>query len=631
MALFGVLTLAFTSLGLAATPALADDEPPTVEVDFDAENGDYGDYKISDDQIVLLKPEVIYELSGYTRKQVVAENAGGASDQYFYLRLNGADLEKDITARDGDHFNLCVEVADGSYNFMKTLKAVRLYIAGKGLLNAEGLDVGPTSVDAPTAAESCLCVQDAQIDVTRPDDATTPCVLKGFAELSGSASVSYTSTGDYVPLRVENVGKASEALTLRDSANLFCLHSKRDLPSDTYVDGLQVAGKLVLSDDAHLEAQARPLKDGPEGEGGAAIFCSGDIEIKDTAMLEAYGAGKGVHCMGSLSVSGRGARVDASATDGCGILLELGMNVSDGALVAADGYLAALNVSDDVTVTDAFLYATSEAGTTFVADNSSDISFTVSNSHVELGAAEGFDVFQQNLKAAVDNCWVNVTTGNEFVADITNSVIFIGDQGAVIGDARISYAAEVAEGQTLTIPKGASLTLAPGTTFFNGGTMIVRGNFNGDVADIECVSHCGGEATCTSRAACAVCGAEYGELDPANHVHLAHVGGKAATTAAEGNIEYWYCPDCGKYFSDAACEHEISQADTVIARQPEAPKPTEKTVVVEKTVVSKVVAGKAAGNRLAATGDSSAALAMAAVVLGCAFIAGAAFACRRNA
>ena len=39
---------------------------------------------------------------------------------------------------------------------------------------------------------------------------------------------------------------------------------------------------------------------------------------------------------------------------------------------------------------------------------------------------------------------------------------------------------------------------------------------------------------------------------------------KAATATEAGNIEYWYCPVCGKYFSDAALTKEISKEDTII-------------------------------------------------------------------
>jgi ribosomal protein L37AE/L43A len=39
----------------------------------------------------------------------------------------------------------------------------------------------------------------------------------------------------------------------------------------------------------------------------------------------------------------------------------------------------------------------------------------------------------------------------------------------------------------------------------------------------------------------------------------------------EGNIEYWYCSGCGKYYKDAAATQEIKQADTVIPKQTDNP------------------------------------------------------------
>ena len=44
---------------------------------------------------------------------------------------------------------------------------------------------------------------------------------------------------------------------------------------------------------------------------------------------------------------------------------------------------------------------------------------------------------------------------------------------------------------------------------------------------------------------------------------LKYFPAKAATKDAEGNIEYWYCESCKKYFADAAATKEITQADTV--------------------------------------------------------------------
>ena len=78
----------------------------------------------------------------------------------------------------------------------------------------------------------------------------------------------------------------------------------------------------------------------------------------------------------------------------------------------------------------------------------------------------------------------------------------------------------------------------------------------------------GGTATCKDKAKCAVCGKTYGKLDAKNHADLKHVPAKAATRVAEGNIEYWYCSGCKKYYKDAAATQEITKAQTVTAKLP---------------------------------------------------------------
>ncbi len=83
---------------------------------------------------------------------------------------------------------------------------------------------------------------------------------------------------------------------------------------------------------------------------------------------------------------------------------------------------------------------------------------------------------------------------------------------------------------------------------------------------IETMACSGGNATCTEKAICEVCGKAYGELDPNNHADLNHISAKAATEDTEGNIEYWYCGGCDKYYSDKDGINEIKKADTVTAR-----------------------------------------------------------------
>ena len=80
--------------------------------------------------------------------------------------------------------------------------------------------------------------------------------------------------------------------------------------------------------------------------------------------------------------------------------------------------------------------------------------------------------------------------------------------------------------------------------------------------------HSGGKATCKDKAICEICGDSYGSPDLNNHADLKHIDAKAATAAEEGNIAYWYCDGCKKYFSDAAAKTEITKAATVTAKLP---------------------------------------------------------------
>ena len=96
-------------------------------------------------------------------------------------------------------------------------------------------------------------------------------------------------------------------------------------------------------------------------------------------------------------------------------------------------------------------------------------------------------------------------------------------------------------------------------------------------------AHSGGMATCKAKAVCEICKESYGSLDSNNHTDLKHIDAKAATAAAEGNIAYWYCDGCKKYFSDAAATREITRADTVTAKLPQPTTPPTATPTAAPT------------------------------------------------
>ena len=156
-------------------------------------------------------------------------------------------------------------------------------------------------------------------------------------------------------------------------------------------------------------------------------------------------------------------------------------------------------------------------------------------------------------------------------------------------------------GTKVTLDKNGGFTLSPAdgeqkiivtdragntaemTVTVNGGHTFGEWTSNGDgthsrkctvdgCKGVETMACSGGTATCTEKAVCEFCGKAYGKPDSNNHTDLKHIDAKAATKTAEGNIEYWYCGGCDKYYSDKDGINEIKKADTVTAKLPGDPK-----------------------------------------------------------
>ena len=154
------------------------------------------------------------------------------------------------------------------------------------------------------------------------------------------------------------------------------------------------------------------------------------------------------------------------------------------------------------------------------------------------------------------------------ITGIENGKIYCEAQIVTIDEKYIDTV--TVNGTAVTLDENNSFTLAPA----DGEQRIVVTDKAGNTAEMTVTvndGHTGGTATCTEKAVCEVCGKAYGELDPNNHTDLKHFPAKAATEDAEGNIEYWYCEGCNKYYSDKDGTKEIKKADTVTAKLPKSP------------------------------------------------------------
>ncbi len=63
---------------------------------------------------------------------------------------------------------------------------------------------------------------------------------------------------------------------------------------------------------------------------------------------------------------------------------------------------------------------------------------------------------------------------------------------------------------------------------------------------VEKALHEGGEATCSAKAECSVCGAEYGAIDASNHKNTKIINANVGNCGVEGYTGDTYCNDCDK-------------------------------------------------------------------------------------
>ena len=188
---------------------------------------------------------------------------------------------------------------------------------------------------------------------------------------------------------------------------------------------------------------------------------------------------------------------------------------------------------------------------------------TLDNVQPVIGGIENGKTYCKAQTVTINEKYVDTVTVNGAAVTLDEAGSFAlspadGEQKIVAAD----KAGNIAE-MTVTVNDGHTY----GEWVSNGdGTHTRRCTVDGCTGS-ETKDCSGGTATCTEKAKCSACGAGYGDLNPAHHANLVNVPAKAATTSAEGNIEYWHCGGCGKYYKDAAAQEEIKQEDTVIAKR----------------------------------------------------------------
>lgn len=539
--------------------AFADDMPTTINIDVGGGNTDASpDYKIEDKSIKLLKRDVTYVLTGKTDKKISVWGSNNPEEigQTFYIVAKNVTVNGGIVVENSP-VKMVLEIPENTVNTISKVTANDLTIKGAGTLNASYVSVGQKTTYMPSA----LHITDTKVIVNSPADAGDSCEWNGACVLDGNADVTYTSSSDYAPLKIGvKSGDNTHSVTMKDSATLRCLHAEPETPSAYSVSGLEIfnGADLTMSGNSYLEVQGRPTTGQYAGYG---LVSPANVSVTENAAIKATGYDVALSVGGDLAISG--GNVEAKSENSNGIYADGKLEISDGAKVNASGYYPALFGSGSVSIENSQIEATSTGDAGIFSRG--DVS--IQNSTVKVSEAENYYAVAANGTTTVTGSWVETNHENSVKGgDITDSVLFNGNSGTVIGNATLLGNTTLDAGKTLVIPEGASLSVGAGNTFTNNGTVTVEGGFSTEGGALVCNSHSGGTATCTAQALCDACQTPYGDLDPANHTALTHVEAKAATTEAEGNIEYWYCEGCGKYYSDATAATEITKEQIVTAK-----------------------------------------------------------------
>lgn len=193
---------------------------------------------------------------------------------------------------------------------------------------------------------------------------------------------------------------------------------------------------------------------------------------------------------------------------------------------------------------------------------------TLDNIRPVIGGIENGKTYCEAQTVTIDEKYIDTVTVN-------GTKVMLDENGG--------FTLSPADGEQKIIVTDKAGNTAEMTVTVNGGHTFGEWTSNGDgthsrectvdgCKGVETMACSGGNATCAEKAVCEYCGKAYGKTDSNNHTDLKHIDAKAATEDTEGNIEYWYCGGCDKYYSDKDGINEIKKSDTVTAKLPGNPK-----------------------------------------------------------
>lgn len=484
---------------MLTVPAAADDLP-VVKLDVGTtETYDDTNYKVDANTIILRAEDRVYELTGTTDRKILVPGTSTPAEPKTYHIRLN-----NATINGGVTINNSTGaklVIEVAAGTVNTVK--RIYSASLTITGSGTLNMEDMGVTQSTRTNnpSSLYIEDTTINVNLPS--TKSGQWEGNCKLAGSAKVTYTGCGNYSVLKLGQGNGITHSLTLKDNASLYCVQDDAILKATAYAEAISTWGRFTVN--------------------------GGKLIVK--------------------SENSNGVYSDAT------------IDISNNATVEATGYYPALFGNTGVTIANSTVKAVGTDDAAIFSRNT----ITLNNSIIDAEAHFDYHGISATNGVQVIGCWINTTGTETFDSDpngIADSVLFNKKVGKVIGNASIPSDVTVESDMKLTIPAGTTLTVPADITLTNHGLITLEGTMNRD-STIICDRHTGGTATCVDKAKCDICLAAYGDVDTTKHSDLRHVTKVDATATADGNIEYWYCEGCGKYFSDKNGTKEIKKADIV--------------------------------------------------------------------
>lgn len=319
-------------------------------------------------------------------------------------------------------------------------------------------------------------------------------------------------------------------LTIQNGANITI---------DSFENSIIGANGLSITDST-VNATARSNY---QGGSTTAVSSNDNISITDSAVTATANGDAANAIYGAGTISINNSEVEATTT------------VQNNAYPAlcAEGNIEIINHSTATVKSAGTIGIWSSGGEVVIQDSIAYVA-----AHDEWDAIRG-----DNGGAIITGSWVE-TFGSMVSPKYTplDSVIFLNNEGAAYGSLTLPGDVTVGKDMQLSIPEESTVTVPEGVIFTNHGQIKLLGNpVKNDGGIVVCDSHTGGTATCTAKAVCGVCGAEYGDILPHE---LTKTEAKDATCTEDGNTAYWTCDACGKIFSDENATQEIVLEDTVI-------------------------------------------------------------------